>query len=148
MISVCPIGVASWFWRPLIRPQGLDRKSEMVDDVLLSSLTMVVQAPTLIEALMSRGAPRAPRGRRAWQSCRACDYGHSRLPRVASHAVLITRGAASPASADYVILDVWSGSDNGQTSNVYRCRYDSDPAKPFRYVNSQLTEARLSRPRP
>ena len=53
MISVCPIGVASWFWRPLIRPQGLDRKSEMVDDVLLSSLTMVVEALALIEALMS-----------------------------------------------------------------------------------------------
>ena len=52
-----------------------------------------------------------------------------------------------PAPYD-VILDVWSGSDNGQTSNVYRCRYDSDPAKPLRYVNSHLTEARLSRPRP
>ena len=53
MISVCPIGVASWFWRPLIRPEGLCRKSEMVDDVLLSSLTMVVEALALIEALMS-----------------------------------------------------------------------------------------------
>ena len=48
------MGVASWFWRPFIRPQGLARKREMVDDVLLSSLTMVVEASGLNEALMSR----------------------------------------------------------------------------------------------
>ena len=43
--------MANWFWRPLVRPQGLDRKSEMVDDVLLSSLTMIV-----LSARLDRGA--------------------------------------------------------------------------------------------